>query len=80
MEESFVPPRGIKHDINGRLVCYRQDWIRGFRVGIRILAPTTYMRMRFFFFLEVRDLRGGADFVACARNRIVDPNLNNLMH
>ncbi|CAN6343360.1 unnamed protein product [Urochloa humidicola] len=43
MEESFVPLRGIKNDLHGRLACYKQDWTGGFRAGIRILAPTTYI-------------------------------------
>lgn len=43
MEETFVPFRGIKNDINGRLMCYKQDWIGGFKAGFRILAPTTYI-------------------------------------
>uniref|UniRef100_A0A1D1XPT4 Putative boron transporter 2 n=1 Tax=Anthurium amnicola TaxID=1678845 RepID=A0A1D1XPT4_9ARAE len=43
MEETFVPFRGIKNDLEGRLKCYKQDWTGGFRAGIRILAPTTYI-------------------------------------
>ncbi|XP_047971291.1 boron transporter 1-like [Salvia hispanica] len=43
MEESFVPFRGIKNDINNRLRCYKQDWSGGFKAGFRILAPTTYI-------------------------------------
>ncbi|KAF7063929.1 hypothetical protein CFC21_070391 [Triticum aestivum] len=43
MEESFVPLRGIKNDVRGRLACYKQDWTGGFSAGIRILAPTTYI-------------------------------------
>lgn len=43
MEETFVPFRGIKNDLRGRLLCYKQDWIGGFRAGVRILAPTTYI-------------------------------------
>ncbi|GFP93599.1 probable boron transporter 2 [Phtheirospermum japonicum] len=43
MEETFVPFRGIKNDINGRLLCYKQDWTGGFKAGYRILAPTTYI-------------------------------------
>lgn len=43
MEETFVPFRGIKNDLKGRLLCYKQDWIGGLRAGIRILAPTTYI-------------------------------------
>ncbi|KAK9747898.1 hypothetical protein RND81_02G022200 [Saponaria officinalis] len=43
MEETFVPLRGIKNDLRGRLLCYKQDWTGGLRAGIRILAPTTYV-------------------------------------
>lgn len=43
MEETFVPLRGIKNDLKGRLLCYKQDWTGGFHAGIRILAPTTYI-------------------------------------
>ncbi|MQM15017.1 hypothetical protein Taro_047952 [Colocasia esculenta] len=43
MEETFVPLRGIKNDFEARLKCYKQDWTGGFRAGIRILAPTTYI-------------------------------------
>lgn len=43
MEETFVPFRGIKNDLRGRFLCYKQDWKGGLRAGIRILAPTTYI-------------------------------------
>ncbi|KAJ8620444.1 hypothetical protein MRB53_028973 [Persea americana] len=43
MEETFVPLRGIKNDLRGRLQCYKQDWSGGFKAGFRILAPTTYI-------------------------------------
>ncbi|XWS76694.1 hypothetical protein CRYUN_Cryun01aG0199700 [Craigia yunnanensis] len=43
MEETFVPLRGIKNDLRGRLMCYKQDWTGGFKAGVRILAPTTYI-------------------------------------
>ncbi|KAB2041259.1 hypothetical protein ES319_D02G136100v1 [Gossypium barbadense] len=43
MEETFVPFRGIKNDLKGRLLCYKQDWTGGLSAGIRILAPTTYI-------------------------------------
>ncbi|EXB29624.1 putative boron transporter 2 [Morus notabilis] len=43
MEETFVPFRGIKNDLRGRLLCYKQDWTGGLKAGIRILAPTTYI-------------------------------------
>lgn len=35
MEETFVPLRGIKNDLKGRLLCYKQDWTGGFRAGFR---------------------------------------------
>lgn len=43
MEETFVPFRGIKNDLQGRLQCYKEDWVSGFRSGYRIFAPTTYI-------------------------------------
>ncbi|XP_057439173.1 boron transporter 1-like [Lotus japonicus] len=43
MEETFVPLEGIKNDLRGRLMCYKQDWIGGIKAGLRILAPTTYI-------------------------------------
>lgn len=43
MEETFVPFRGIKNDLKGRILCYKQDWTGGVRAGIGILAPTTYI-------------------------------------
>ncbi|KAI4335046.1 hypothetical protein L6164_013729 [Bauhinia variegata] len=43
MEETFVPLRGIKNDLQGRLKCYKQDWTGGLSAGFRILAPTTYI-------------------------------------
>ncbi|KAL8527158.1 hypothetical protein ACS0TY_005145 [Phlomoides rotata] len=43
MEETFVPFRGIKNDIQGRLLCYKKDLSSGFKVGYMILAPTTYI-------------------------------------
>ncbi|CAL9114886.1 unnamed protein product [Musa textilis] len=43
MEETFEPFRGIKNDLRGRLMCYKQDWSSGFNAGIMILAPTTYI-------------------------------------
>lgn len=38
-----MPLRGIRNDIRGRLLCYKEDWTSGFKVGLRILAPTTYI-------------------------------------
>lgn len=43
MEETFVPLCGIKNDLKGRILCYKQDWTGGLKAGIRILAPTTYI-------------------------------------
>jgi len=37
MEETFVPFRGIKNDLNGRLMCYKQDWTGGFKAGFRYI-------------------------------------------
>ncbi|KAL2456886.1 Uncharacterized protein Adt_00516 [Abeliophyllum distichum] len=34
MEETFVPFRGIKNDLKGRLLCYKQDWSGGLRAGL----------------------------------------------
>ncbi|KAF7818097.1 boron transporter 1-like [Senna tora] len=42
-KETFVPFQGIKNDLRGRLMCYKQDWSGGIRAGLRILAPTTYI-------------------------------------
>jgi len=38
MEETFVPLRGIKNDLKGRLVCYKHDWSSGFQAGIRFVV------------------------------------------
>lgn len=35
MEETFVPFEGIKNDLKGRLMCYKQDWTGGFKAGFR---------------------------------------------
>ncbi|KAK2364805.1 HCO3- transporter family [Trifolium repens] len=43
MEETFVPLEGIKNDLKGRLMCYKQDWTSGIKAGVRIWAPTTYI-------------------------------------
>lgn len=40
MEETFVPLRGIKNDLKGRLVCYKQDWTGGLRAGYRYEVST----------------------------------------
>lgn len=38
-----MPFRGIKNDLKGRLMCFKQDWTSGLTAGFRILAPTTYI-------------------------------------
>ncbi|KAL8230380.1 hypothetical protein R6Q57_000158 [Mikania cordata] len=43
MEHMNSPFTGIAHDVRGRLLCYKQDWIAGVSSGIGILAPTTYI-------------------------------------
>ncbi|GLT71691.1 hypothetical protein SLA2020_436900 [Shorea laevis] len=43
MENLRAPSRGIATDLRGRVSFYKQDWIGGFRAGIGILAPTTYI-------------------------------------
>ncbi|GLT66107.1 hypothetical protein SLA2020_384960 [Shorea laevis] len=43
MEETLIPFRGIKKDLQGRLMCYKQDWTGAFRAGFRILIPTSYI-------------------------------------
>ncbi|KAK1282480.1 Boron transporter 4 [Acorus calamus] len=43
MDHIRVPFRGIVKDVRGRIPCYKQDWMGGFRSGFRILAPTTYI-------------------------------------
>lgn len=35
MEETFVPFEGIKNDLKGRLMCYKQDWTGGIKAGFR---------------------------------------------
>lgn len=44
MEETFVPFRGIKNDLKGRLLCYKQDWTGGFHAGIRFVTPVGYLQ------------------------------------
>ena len=43
MESEGGPFKGILRDIEGRRKCYKQDWILGFKTGLRILAPTCYI-------------------------------------
>uniref|UniRef100_A0A0D6QRT6 Bicarbonate transporter-like transmembrane domain-containing protein n=1 Tax=Araucaria cunninghamii TaxID=56994 RepID=A0A0D6QRT6_ARACU len=42
-KKSNAPFQGIISDIQGRVPCYKQDWIGGFTAGFRILAPTAYI-------------------------------------
>lgn len=37
MEETFVPFEGIKNDLRGRLMCYKQDWTSGIKAGLRYI-------------------------------------------
>ncbi|MCL7034764.1 hypothetical protein MKW94_027902 [Papaver nudicaule] len=37
------PFKGIKEDIHGRKLCYKDDWTNGLKSGFRILAPTAYI-------------------------------------
>ncbi|GLU22139.1 hypothetical protein SLE2022_382350 [Rubroshorea leprosula] len=43
MENLRAPFRGIATDLRGRVSFYKQDWLGGFRSGVGILAPTTYI-------------------------------------
>lgn len=43
MEETFVPFRGIKNDLRGRLMCYKQDWAGGFRAGFRYILTLSLL-------------------------------------
>ncbi|KAK1411742.1 hypothetical protein QVD17_32437 [Tagetes erecta] len=38
-----TPFSGIKNDVQGRLRCYKQDWVQALALGVRILAPTAYI-------------------------------------
>ncbi|GAU11325.1 hypothetical protein TSUD_343160 [Trifolium subterraneum] len=40
MEETFVPLEGIKNDLKGRLMCYKQDWTSGIKAGVRVCVWT----------------------------------------
>lgn len=51
MEETFVPFEGIKNDLRGRLMCYKQDWTGGIKAGVRyILLNYIYYIASFFFY------------------------------
>ncbi|KAL8265497.1 hypothetical protein R6Q59_023627 [Mikania micrantha] len=43
MDTPKTPFSGIKKDVQGRLQCYKQDWVRAIGSGARILAPTAYI-------------------------------------
>ncbi|KAI3506180.1 hypothetical protein L1887_28536 [Cichorium endivia] len=43
MDHHNKPFSGIKKDLQGRLQCYKQDWVGGVCSGARLLAPTAYI-------------------------------------
>ncbi|KAI0491679.1 hypothetical protein KFK09_025939 [Dendrobium nobile] len=43
MAETEHPFVGLTNDFKGRASCYKQDWLSGFRSGLRILAPTMFI-------------------------------------
>ncbi|KVH88149.1 Bicarbonate transporter, C-terminal [Cynara cardunculus var. scolymus] len=43
MDRHKKPFSGIKKDFQGRLQCYKQEWIGALCSGMRILAPTAYI-------------------------------------
>ncbi|KAJ0950189.1 putative bicarbonate transporter [Helianthus annuus] len=43
MDTPKTPFSGIRKDLQGRLQCYKQDWLGALHSGARILAPTAYM-------------------------------------
>ncbi|XP_010519936.1 PREDICTED: probable boron transporter 6 [Tarenaya hassleriana] len=43
MECDGGPFEGIIRDVKNRSKCYKEDWVRGIRTGIRILAPSSYI-------------------------------------
>lgn len=45
MEETFVPFRGIKNDLKGRLLCYKQDWTGGLSAGIRFVTSIAQLHL-----------------------------------
>lgn len=45
MEETFVPFRGIKNDLKGRLLCYKQDWTGGLSPGIRFVTSIAHLHL-----------------------------------
>lgn len=49
MEETFVPFEGIKNDLRGRLMCYKQDWTGGIKAGVRYILISYIYYIAFFF-------------------------------
>ncbi|CAA0821346.1 Boron transporter 4 [Striga hermonthica] len=43
MDHVKTPFKGMANDVNGRLKCYKNDWINTCGCGARILAPTAYI-------------------------------------
>ncbi|XP_020529498.1 boron transporter 4 isoform X1 [Amborella trichopoda] len=43
MDHWQAPFAGVVKDVNGRALCYKQDWKVGLCSGFRILAPTLYI-------------------------------------
>ncbi|KAM0053761.1 putative bicarbonate transporter [Helianthus debilis subsp. tardiflorus] len=43
MDTPKTPFSGIRKDLQGRLQCYKQDWLGALHSGARILAPTAYI-------------------------------------
>ncbi|KAJ1412532.1 Bicarbonate transporter, C-terminal [Sesbania bispinosa] len=82
MEETFVPFEGIKNDLRGRLMCYKQDWTGGIRAGLRILAPTTYI----FFASAIpvisfgEQLERNTDGVLTAVQTLVSTSICGIIH
>lgn len=82
MEETFVPFEGIKNDLRGRLMCYKQDWTGGIRAGLRIWAPTTYI----FFASAIpvisfgEQLERNTDGVITAVQTLVSTSICGIIH
>jgi len=53
MEETFVPFEGIKNDLRGRLMCYKQDWTGGIKAGVRYILINHIYYIVFFFFYRI---------------------------
>jgi len=48
MEETFVPFEGIKNDLKGRLMCYKQDWTGGIKAGFRYSICLLFFKIYMF--------------------------------